>query len=105
VNWRLLPFGAVGSAIDCTRTPAGVYSSRNTACVVFDSVVVPSPTRTVTRLPRVSGDWAAMAAARAAMAARERKVGREVMVWLLDVRSRRMASRVPPRVRPRWGVP
>jgi hypothetical protein len=31
-------------------------------------------------------------------------VGREVMVWLLDVRGGRTPSRVPPRVRPRQGA-
>src|SRR6185503_1663245 len=39
------PLSAVGAAIDCTSTPAGVYSSRKTGAAVEPSAAAPSPTR------------------------------------------------------------
>src|SRR5690349_12242507 len=42
---RCDPTVVTGTAIDCTRTPAGVYSSRNTAVPLALSAADPSPTR------------------------------------------------------------
>ncbi len=44
------PLAAVGTGIDCTSVPSGVYSSRNTGAAALVSVPAPEPTRTTTRL-------------------------------------------------------
>jgi hypothetical protein len=65
VTRRLAPMTAVGSAIVCTSTPAGVYSSRKRAVAALVSAAAPVPTRETIRLPGVMGDWAAAAVASA----------------------------------------
>jgi hypothetical protein len=42
---RFAPLAAAGMATDCTRAPAGVYSSRNTALPVGTRLPVPVPAR------------------------------------------------------------
>src|SRR5262245_1361673 len=54
------PVATVGIAIDCTRTPPGVYSSRKVAVEALVSAPEPVPTRTTTRLPNVRGTCAVL---------------------------------------------
>jgi hypothetical protein len=48
------PLTDVGIAMDCTKVPAGVYSSRNTAVALAERAAEPLPTRYMTRSPGVN---------------------------------------------------
>jgi hypothetical protein len=45
MSWFWEPLAVVGIWTDCTKSPSGSYSSRNTVLPVFTSEPVPVPTR------------------------------------------------------------